>query len=157
MKQNKKPAQHRWREQSISTVTIKWLTHPIIGTAEATNSVLSCLEVGFGVLWAQEAAPTIGMAPVADVALRFNDVECIARFTPAALDEYTRILSPRMLIIRLSVEETIRELMVMAFVVVMHVCEMMGMMMMILRLRVRVDCGTDSLDGSREIAKNTDD
>jgi hypothetical protein len=29
--------------------------------------------------------------------------------------------------------------------------------MMILRLRVRVDCGTDSLDGSREIAKNTDD
>ena len=32
----------------------------------------------------------------------------------------------RMLIIRLSVEETIRELMVMAFVVVMHVCKMMG-------------------------------
>jgi hypothetical protein len=112
------------------------------------------LEVGFGVLWAQEAAPTIGMAPVADVAWRFNNVKCIVRFTPVALDEYTRTLSPRMLIIRLSVEETIRELMVMVFVVVMNECKMVGMR---LRLGVRVDCGTDSLDGSREIAKNTDD
>jgi hypothetical protein len=44
--------------------------------------------------------------------------------------------------------------MVMVFVVVMNECKMVGMR---LRLGVRVDCGTDSLDGSREIAKNTDD
>ena len=70
--------------------------------------------MGFNVLLGQEDAPTSGMAPVADVALRFNVVLCIARWmTPAALDEYTRTLSPLTLSIRCSViEETIRELIV---------------------------------------------
>jgi hypothetical protein len=54
-----------------------------MGTADAIKSVLSCLEVGLGVLLAQDVSPTIGIAPVAEEAFLGGTDLCRARRTPA--------------------------------------------------------------------------